>query len=104
MTGDIVIGDASRTIIEMCSISHKLYNTLRQILVRPIDKTPKENTCRVVYIKCEGWDSEYIGETEKIFVNTVHGTPQTTTLEVSRHLHMDCPGHTNISLECAKIY
>ena len=40
------------------------YRTLRQLLVHPKDKTPKEKTCEVVYrIPCKSCDAVYIGET-----------------------------------------
>ena len=53
-----------------------------------------------MYIKCEGSDSEYIGETERALSIRFmeHCRPSTTTSEVSQHLHMDCSGYT-ISLE-----
>ena len=49
-------------------MAHKPYNTLRQQLVHPKDKQPKDHMSGVVYgIHCEGEDCSayYIGETEQ---------------------------------------
>ena len=45
---------------------HKPQNTLRSLLVRPKDKTPKEKQCGLVYsFTCKECQNEYIGETAR---------------------------------------
>jgi hypothetical protein len=42
---------------------HKPYNTMRNVLVQPKDKTPDARKCGVVYhISCASCDSSYVGE------------------------------------------
>ena len=54
------------------NVCFKPYQTLRQILVHPKDKTKKEEVCGPIYhIKCEGsgnvkCEKDYIGEIEGI--------------------------------------
>ena len=46
----------------------KPHRTLRNILVHPKDKTPKENVAECVYkIGCKNCDGSYIGETSRRF-------------------------------------
>ena len=45
---------------------HKPQNTLRSLLVRPKDKTPKEKQCGLIYsFTCKECETEYIGETAR---------------------------------------
>ncbi|KAI8497357.1 hypothetical protein Bbelb_246630 [Branchiostoma belcheri] len=85
--------------------------TLRNILVSPKDKTPKESKCGVVYhIQCQGQNSKgpcketYIGETERSLKARFleHKRPSSTTSEVSQHIHIESPGHS-VSLDKVKI-
>ena len=69
------------------------------------DKTIKENRCGIVYqVECEDCDSKYIGETEcSLWTRFMeHCRPSSTSSEVSKHLHQECPGDST-SLESAKI-
>ena len=80
-------------------------NTLRQILVKPKDKTPKEQVCGPVYqIKCNDCSDSYIGETERSLKARFmeHRRPSCSSSEVSKHLHQDQPGH-NIDLKQTKV-
>ena len=83
----------------------KPYNTLRQQLVRPKDKTKKENKKGVVFhIKCEDCDSDYIGETKRSLKERFleHNRRSCTTSEVSKHIYEQNPGHTT-TLENTKV-
>ncbi len=80
-------------------------NTLRQLLVKPKDSLGKDKIVGPVYqINCESCEASYIGETERSLKARFaeHRRPSTTTSEVSRHIHTDCPNH-NISLEETRI-
>ncbi|XP_074661617.1 uncharacterized protein LOC141914249 [Tubulanus polymorphus] len=75
----------------------KPMNTLRQILVRPKDKLDKSRVVSPVYhIKCEQCSDSYVGETERSLRARFgeHRRPSSVTSEVSKHLHVDQPGHT----------
>ena len=83
----------------------KPINTLRQLLVRPKDPLPKERVCGPIYhIPCDNCDASYVGESERSLKArfSEHRRPSSVTSEVSRHLHVDQPGHT-IDMEQAKI-
>ena len=82
-------------------------NTLRQLLVRPKDPISKERVVGPVYhIPCqdEGCGDDYIGETERSLKArfSEHRRPSTTSSEVSRHIHVDSPGHS-IDIENTQI-
>ncbi|XP_078582762.1 uncharacterized protein LOC144865701 isoform X2 [Branchiostoma floridae x Branchiostoma japonicum] len=86
-------------------------NTLRNILVAPKDKTPKEQKCGVIYhIKCQGQNirgpctETYIGETERSLKTRFleHKRPSSKTSEVSQHIHIESPGHS-VSLDKVEI-
>ena len=80
-------------------------NTLRQLLVHPKDKLDNERTVGPVYhISCEDCPASYIGETERSLKSRFqeHQRPSSTTSEVSRHIHQDCPNHT-VSLRNTKV-
>ncbi len=85
-------------------------NTLRQLLCSPKDPTKKVDVVGPVYhIKCTGHegidcDSEYIGETERTLKARFaeHRRPSTTSSEVSKHIHQDCPGH-RVAMDDVKI-
>ncbi|KAI8519944.1 hypothetical protein Bbelb_032010 [Branchiostoma belcheri] len=89
------------------STSFKPTNTLKQLLVAPKDKTPKEEKCGVVYcIPCQGTtrqgtcEESYIGETERSLRTRFleHKRPSSLSSEVSQHIHIESPGHT-VSLD-----
>ena len=80
-------------------------NTLRQLLVHPKDPVGKDKVVGLVYkISCENCKATYVGETERSLKARFreHRRPSSTTLEVSRHIHLDNPNH-NITLENTKI-
>ena len=80
-------------------------NTLRQLLVHPKDPVGKEKVVGPVYhISCENCDASYIGETERSLKARFgeHRRPSSTTSEVSKHIHSDCPNHS-IMLDNTKI-
>ena len=60
----------------------------------------------VYHIPCqdEGCDDDYIGETERSLKArfSEHRRPSTTSSEVSRHIHVDSPGHS-IDIENTQI-
>ena len=71
-------------------------NTLRQLLVKPKDQVPKDNTVGPVYlIKCEDCEASYVGETERSLKARFmeHRRPSSNTSEVSRHIHSEKPEH-----------
>ena len=85
--------------------------TLRNVLVSPKDKTPRESKCGVVYlIRCQGNTNKgqckesYIGETERALKTRFleHQRPSSVNSEVSKHIHIELPGHS-VSLEKVKI-
>ncbi|KAI8500874.1 hypothetical protein Bbelb_216920 [Branchiostoma belcheri] len=93
------------------STSFKPTNTLKQLLVAPKDKTPKEEKCSVVYcIPCQGTtrqgtcEESYIGETERSLRTRFleHKRPSSLSSEVSQHIHIESPGHT-VSLDKVRI-
>ena len=61
---------------------------------------------QVYHIPCqdEGCDDDYIGETERSLKArfSEHRRPSTTSSEVSRHIHVDSPGHS-IDIENTQI-
>ncbi|XP_072048573.1 uncharacterized protein [Amphiura filiformis] len=76
--------------------------TLRQLLVSPKDKTEKKDIAGpVYYIPCQGQtrkgqcSESYIGETERsIRIRFLeHRRPNSTSSEVSQHIHIESPGH-----------
>ena len=74
----------------------KPYNTLRQLLVRPKDKVLKDRVVGPVYnIECNNCSATYIGETERSLKARFqeHNRRSSETSEVSRHIHVDQPGH-----------
>ncbi|XP_078599380.1 uncharacterized protein LOC144874745 [Branchiostoma floridae x Branchiostoma japonicum] len=86
-------------------------NTLRNILVAPKDKTPKEQKCGVIcHIKCQGQNirgpctETYIGETERSLKTRFleHKRKSSKTSEVSQHIHIESPGHS-VSLDKVEI-
>ncbi|KAI8496553.1 hypothetical protein Bbelb_258520 [Branchiostoma belcheri] len=85
--------------------------TLRQLLVAPKDRTPKEQKCGVIYhIRCAGQNirgpcpETYIGETERSLKTRFleHRRPSSNTSEVSQHIHIESPGHT-VTLDKVRI-
>ncbi|KAI8502143.1 hypothetical protein Bbelb_197310 [Branchiostoma belcheri] len=87
------------------------HRTLRQVLVAPKDKTPKEDKCGVIYhISCQGNTNRgpcretYIGETERSLKTRFleHRRPSSVASEVSQHIHIESPGHT-VDLEGVRI-
>jgi len=85
--------------------------TLRQLLVAPKDKTPKEHKCGVVYhIRCTGQNlrgpctESYIGETARSLRTRFmeHKRRSSTSSEVSQHIHVESPGHS-VSLDQVRI-
>ncbi|KAI8493857.1 hypothetical protein Bbelb_282040 [Branchiostoma belcheri] len=85
--------------------------TLRQLLVAPEDRTPKEQKCGVIYhIRCAGQNirgpcpETYIGETERSLKTRFleHRRPSSNTSEVSQHIHIESPGHT-VTLDKVRI-
>ena len=92
------------------NVCFKPHRTLRQLLVRPKDKSNKQEICGPIYhIKCEGdqntkCNKDYIGETERTLKARFmeHRRPSSSTSEVSRHIHQDSPGHA-VSLESINI-
>ena len=58
----------------------------------------------VYEIKCENCEASYVGETERSLKSRFaeHRRPSSTTSEVSKHLHTDCPDHS-ISLDNTNI-
>ncbi|KAI8510905.1 hypothetical protein Bbelb_118210 [Branchiostoma belcheri] len=87
------------------------HRTLRQLLVAPKDKTPKEDKCGVIYhISCQGNTNRgpcretYIGETERSLKTRFleHRRPSSVASEVSQHIHIESPGHT-VDLEGGRI-
>ncbi|CAH1242829.1 HMCN1 [Branchiostoma lanceolatum] len=93
------------------STCFKPTNTLRQLLVAPKDKTPREEKCGVVYhIPCQGTTRQgtceefYIGETERSLRTRFleHKRPSSHSSEVSQHIHIESPGHT-VSLDKVRI-
>ncbi|KAI8483232.1 hypothetical protein Bbelb_391140 [Branchiostoma belcheri] len=87
------------------------YVKLRQLLVAPKDKTPKEDKCGVIYhITCQGNTNRgpcretYIGETERSLKTRFleHRRPSSVASEVSQHIHIESPGHT-VDLEGVRI-
>ncbi len=73
-------------------------NTLRQILVRSIDKLKKERVVGPAYqISCEKCPATYIGGTERLLKQCFleHWRPSSVhTSDVSRHVHLDHPDHS----------
>ena len=76
--------------------------TLRQMLVVPKDKSEKKGIAGKIYsIHCQGktsWgqcEGFYIGETECSLKARFleHRCPSSTSLEVSKHIHIESPGH-----------
>ena len=76
--------------------------TLRQLLVAPKDKTEKQDVTGPVYmIPCQGQTTRgqclesYIGETERSLKKRFqeHKRPSSTSSEVSKHIHIESPGH-----------
>ena len=92
------------------NVCFKPYRTLQQMLVRPKDKTDKSEICGPVYkISCEGHEKQqcgkiYIGETERTLKARFleHRRPSSSSSEVSRHIHQDCPGHA-VLMDSVKI-
>ncbi|KAI8504116.1 hypothetical protein Bbelb_181840 [Branchiostoma belcheri] len=87
------------------------HRTLRQLLVAPKDKTPKEDKCGVIYhISCQANTNRgpcretYIGETERSLKTRFleHRRPSSVASEVSQHIHIESPGHT-VDLEGVRI-
>ena len=75
----------------------KPYNTIRQLLVKPKDKVLKERVVGPVYnIECKDCNATYIGETERSLKARFqeHNRRSSETSEVSRHIHIDQPGHS----------
>ena len=105
--------EALRRIFNNFSIraSFKPTTTLRQLLVRPKDKTEKKDVVGPVYmIPCQGQTTRgtctesYIGETERTLKTRFneHKRPSSTSSEVSQHIHIESPGH-HVDLEKVKI-
>ena len=80
-------------------------NTLRQLLVRPKDKVLKDRVIGPVYnIECDSCSATYIGETERSLKARFqeHKRRSSETSEVSRHIHVDQPGHS-VEMDSVKI-
>ena len=74
---------------------HKPFNTLRNVLVKPKDKIPKEQQCGLVYeITCKNCDSTYIGETGRNMGTRFkeHTSRKGTNSAIKEHLEAE--GHT----------
>ena len=92
------------------NVCFKPYCTLRQMLVHPKDKTEKSEICGPIYkLSCEGHEKQqcckiYIGETERTLKArfSEHSRPSSSSSEVSRHIHQECPGH-EVSMDSVKI-
>ncbi|KAI8518797.1 hypothetical protein Bbelb_020540 [Branchiostoma belcheri] len=85
----------------MVKTSHTVI--VRQLLVAPKDKTPKEDKCGVIYhISCQGNTNRgpcretYIGETKRSLKTRFleHRRPSSAASEVSQHIHIESPGHS----------
>ena len=82
---------------------HKPVNTLKNLLVKPKDKTKLENQCGVVYhIECQECKQSYIGETGRNLGIRFkeHTSRQGTNSAVKDHIHET--GH-KISIDNVKI-
>ena len=74
---------------------HKPYNTLRSMLVKPKDRTPKGELSGLVYhIKCANCDHHYVGETARNLETRFkeHTTRKSTNSTVKEHLEVE--GHS----------
>jgi hypothetical protein len=68
---------------------HKPFNTIKNILVKPKDSTPKENQCGLVYhIKCQDCNENYVGETGRNLGVRFkeHTTRKNTNSAIKEHL------------------
>ena len=75
----------------------KPINTLRHLLVHPKDILDKERIVGPVYhISCEDCSCSYVGETERSLKARFqeHRRPSSVTSEVSKHINLECPGHS----------
>ncbi len=91
------------SIHRVSSIGKSSRNKLREILVKPKDKTPMEQQSGVVYqLKCDNCDKMYIGETSRRLGTRYkeHTAGRHSRTVVGEHL--DGTGH-NCSLKEAKI-
>ena len=71
----------------------------------PMFAKPCENVVGPVYkIKCEECNAVYVGETERSLKARFgeHRRPSSTTLEVSKHIHVDHPQHS-VELENTEV-
>ena len=81
---------------------YKPFNTIKQQLVHPKDKTSDEKKCGVVYrVCCDNCDKDYIGETSRAFGIRLKEHSKTTgnTTAIGEHLHQT--GHTVSQKNCS---
>ena len=93
-------------------VCFKPTRTLRQFLVKPKDKTEKQDTTGVVYmIPCQGetlrgkCKESYIGETERSLKTRFQEHRRKSSVKssyVAQHIHIESPGH-HVSLDEVKI-
>ena len=73
---------------------HKPFNTIRSLLVKPKDKTPKESQCGTVYhIKCRDCDAHYIGETARNLSTRFKEHTARKGINSAVKDHLDSTGH-----------
>ena len=82
----------------------KLYNTIRQLLVRPKDNVLKERVVGPVYnIECKDCNATYIGETERS-LQARHLATRATRVKEHRQGHSAINSHLDESSTCRDSY